>query len=99
MQHLHRTITDDELNAFLDAGGQVVWIDRVTFADPDQQWDAVIDHPDYPEQVDHVLAFLTSVNPQALDEAMAKNARLSKSLGASALDALIALAGGSDERS
>lgn len=96
MQRLHRTITDGELNTFLEAGAGLVWIERVAFASVDQHWDAVLDHPEVEPGVDAVLAFLQSVNPQALDQAMAKGARLSQSPGSSALRALIDLAGGAD---
>lgn len=93
MQRHHEAMSGPELNAYLDAGSLVVWVHR----HDDGLLDAVLDHPEIDQSQGSVLAFLQSVNPQALDEAMTKGARLSKSLGASALEALIALAG-SDER-
>lgn len=93
MQHLYREISDDAINEHLKAGALVVYL-RPTV---DDSFDAVLDHPDYSDQADTVVSFLTAVNPGAIDEAMLKGTRLSESPGSSALRALIALAGG-DER-
>jgi hypothetical protein len=93
MHRLHTTMPTAELNGALAEGAYVVWIDP----HGTDMWDVVLDHPELDPGVDAVLAFLQSVNPGALDEAMAKAHRLSESPGTVALRTLIALAG-SDER-
>ena len=85
MQHVHTLIPTDELNGHLDEGAAVVWIDPHGTG----VWDAVLDHPEFPEDKNTVLAFLQSVNTAALDEQMVKGVRLSQSPGESALRALM----------
>lgn len=94
MQKLYQATTTDHLGSLLEAGALVVWINNTGT----ELWDAVLEHPDYAPQQDAVLAFLESVNPGALNEAMVRGIRLSQSPAESALQALLRLAGGSDER-
>lgn len=88
-QSLHEGVDGESLNHMLGAGAAVVWIQRVQ-AD---RWDVVLDHPEQVDDFAVVAGFLHSLNPRALDEAMAKGARLSESPGTAAKRFLLSLVG------
>lgn len=82
-QNLYEDVTAEWINDQLDQGCQVVWITHTGDA-----YTVLLDTPEPLGPGDVVLDFLQGVNPQALEQAMAKGARLSEGLGTSALRAL-----------
>jgi hypothetical protein len=92
-QNLHESVAAQWLNEHLEAGAMVVWVSPAPSVNSEPRWHAVLDHPEQVDDLAVVAGFLHSLNPGALDEAMARGARLSESPGTAAKRFLLSLVG------
>lgn len=82
-QNLYEDVTAQWVNDQLDQGCQVVWITKTG-----DGYTVLLDTPEPYGPQDVVMEFLQGVNPQVLDQAIAKRARLSEGVGTAALKVL-----------